>query len=104
MAFQHRVDFGRLEWQSPMTGVRHKILDQDGVRLRLVEYAKEMPPHWCERGHHGYLLAGRMEIEYDSGREVYGPGEGITIPDGPEHRHRATILSDTALVFFVEQA
>jgi quercetin dioxygenase-like cupin family protein len=104
MTVRHRVDFSQLQWQSPMSGVRHKFLDQGGLRLRLVEYSKEMPPHWCERGHHGYLLEGRIEIEYDSGREVYGEGDGISIPDGPEHRHRAAVLSAHALVFFVERA
>jgi quercetin dioxygenase-like cupin family protein len=103
MTVRHRVDFSQLEWRSPIAGVRHKFLDQGGLRLRLVEYSKEMPLHWCEKGHHGYLIDGRMQVEFDGGTELYGRGDGIDIPEGPDHRHRATVLSEQALVFFIEK-
>lgn len=103
MNSRYRVDFERLEWQSPMDGVRHKFIDRDGLRIRLVEYSSSMPPHWCERGHHGYLIEGRMEIEYAGSKVAYGPGDGISIPDGPDHRHRGVVLTGRALVFFVER-
>jgi quercetin dioxygenase-like cupin family protein len=103
MEFQYKADFSALEWEHPIKGVRHKYFDRDNIRLRLVEYSKEMPPHWCEKGHYGYVIEGRMEIEYADGRVIYNPGDGIFIPDGPEHKHRARILSDKALVFFLEK-
>jgi quercetin dioxygenase-like cupin family protein len=104
MTTPHKVEFERLEWESPFEGVRHKYLDQNRLRLRLVEYSRMMTPHWCERGHYGYLIDGRMQIEYDGSTETYRAGDGIYIPDGPDHKHRAIILSDNALVFFVEDA
>jgi quercetin dioxygenase-like cupin family protein len=103
IAVQHKADFARLEWASPIAGVRHKFIDQDQVRLRLVEYSKEMPAHWCEKGHHGYLLEGQLEIEYENSTMAYHPGDGIFIPDGPEHKHRGRVLSGKVLVFFVER-
>ena len=78
-------------------------MDHDGQRIRLVEYLKEMPPHWCEKGHCGYLISGRMEIEYPHAKMTYNPGDGIFIPDGPEHRHKGRVLSEKALVFFMEK-
>lgn len=103
MTVQYKADFGKLEWGSPVAGVRHKYLDQNNLRLRLVEYTNEMPPHWCEKGHYGYLIDGWMEIEYEKEKIVYNPGDGIFIPDGPEHKHRARVLSGKAVAFFVEK-
>ena len=99
----YKVDFDMVEWQSPMTGVRHKKLCQNNRCLRLVEYSAEMPPHWCERGHIGYLLQGEIEIEYESGKHLYREGDGIFIPSGSDHKHRAIIHSAVAKIIFVEE-
>ncbi|HWQ10288.1 MAG TPA: DJ-1/PfpI family protein, partial [Holophaga sp.] len=97
-----RVDFDALPWTSPMEGVRCKIHAEGDRRLRLVEYASAMPPHWCAKGHVGCILDGEFEIEFERGTIVYRPGDGVFIPDGPEHRHRARTLTDTVTALFVE--
>ena len=99
----YRIDFESLEWEVPFEGVRHKQMDQNGTRLRLVEYAREMPPHWCERGHAGMLLEGVMEIEYDSGIVRYEHGDALYMPSGEAHRHRAVVVTEKAVCFFIEQ-
>jgi quercetin dioxygenase-like cupin family protein len=103
MTVQYKVDFDKLEWESPIEGVRHKYIHQNDLRMRLVEYSREMPLHWCENGHYGYLIEGRMEIEYENSKIVYEPGDGIFIPDGPAHKHRGRVLSEKVLVFFLEK-
>lgn len=103
MTSQYKADFSGLEWEHPMEGVKHKYFDRDNLRLRLVEYSKNMTPHWCEKGHYGYVIEGRMEIEYENDRVMYNSGDGIFIPDGPEHKHRGRVLSDKAVIFFVEK-
>ena len=103
MRLQYKVDFSNLEWESPLEGVKHKYIDQDHLRLRLVEYSKAMQPHWCEKGHYGYLIDGQMEIEYEGATIIYNQGDGIFIPDGSEHRHRGKALSETVLIFFIER-
>ena len=60
----YKVDFDIIEWESPMEGIRHKIYSFQKKKLRLVEYNKKMPPHWCEKGHIGYVLQGEMEIKF----------------------------------------
>jgi quercetin dioxygenase-like cupin family protein len=97
------MEFDKLRWETPVEGVRHKYIDQDELRLRLVEYSQEMPLHWCEKGHYGYLIEGQMEIEYDNEKIIYNPGDGIFIPDGPDHRHRGKALTDKVLIFFMEK-
>jgi quercetin dioxygenase-like cupin family protein len=103
MKIQYKIDFEKLAWESPIAGVRHKYIEQDDLRLRLVEYSKDMPLHWCEKGHYGYLIHGRMEIEFENSRIIYKPGDGIFIPDGPGHKHRGRVLSEKVLVFFMEK-
>jgi hypothetical protein len=98
-----RVDFDSMEWESPMPGVRHKASIRNGRCLRLVEYSKSMEPHWCHRGHTGYILDGQLEIEFKGGREVYESGDGVTIASGEEHAHRARVLSDVVRAIFVEE-
>jgi hypothetical protein len=43
-----------------------------------------------------------MEMEYAHSKVTYKPGDGIFIPDGPDHRHRGRVLSEKALVFLIE--
>ena len=103
MKFPYKINFNQLEWETPIPGVRHKFIDHDGQRIRLVEYSNMMPAHWCEKGHCGYLISGRMEIEYSDTKIIYNPGDGIFIPDGPDYKHRGKVLSEKALVFFIEK-
>ena len=100
----YRVDFEALDWAHPIPGVRHRIVTRGGRKLRLVEYTKEMEPHWCPRGHLGMILEGRFEIRFDEGLEVYEAGDGVFIPSGEEHRHMAVCLTDTVRALFVEEA
>ena len=99
---KYLVDFSSLEWESPMEGVRQKALIDNGKRLRMVEYSPQMPQHWCEKGHFGYVLEGRLEIEFDGGAQLFKEGAGVFIPDGSVHRHRAKVLSEVVRVIFVE--
>jgi len=100
---QRKVAFHQLNWESPLPGIRHKFLIQDNLKLRLVEYTADMPLHWCEKGHFGYLLEGKMEVEYPNEKIIYQPGDGLFIPDGQAHRHQARVLTPKAVVFFVEK-
>ena len=87
-----------------MKGLRYKAITHGSRRLRLVEYTKDLEPHWCEKGHTGYLLEGRLEIVFDREVVVFNPGSGILIPAGREHRHMGKALSDVVRVVFVEDA
>jgi quercetin dioxygenase-like cupin family protein len=98
----YRVAFDRIPWDSPMKGLRCKVRKHGPRQLRLVEYSKDLEPHWCENGHIGYILDGRFEITFDVGAAVFNPGDGIFIPPGVEHRHMGRVLSDVVRVIFVE--
>ena len=98
----YKVNFESISWQTPMAGLRAKIFRQGGRQLRLVEYMREMEPHWCEKGHIGYVLEGRFEIRFEKETLIFNPGDGIFIPPGNEHKHMGRVLSDIVKVVFVE--
>lgn len=100
----YQIDFDALEWESPIPGVRHKIAARGPTILRLVEYSREMAPHWCQKGHVGYILEGRFEIEFADGTRVFEPGDGVFIPSGEKHKHKARVLTEVVTAVFVEEA
>jgi quercetin dioxygenase-like cupin family protein len=100
----YQIDFESLPWEPVMQGVRQKVIAHSGKTVRLVEYSKAMAPHWCTKGHYGYILQGRFEIEFADKTHIFEEGAGVFIPDGEEHRHRARVLSDVVRVIFVEDA
>ncbi len=101
---QYKVDFRMIAWEAPMDGLCFKASKQNGKQLRLVEYTKEMPPHWCENGHIGYVLEGEFEIAFEGEVVIFKPGDGIFIPAGKEHKHMGRALTHIVkIVFFVEE-
>jgi quercetin dioxygenase-like cupin family protein len=104
MKQDYRIEFDSFPWEQAMPGVRQKAVVQGGKRVRLVENSKAMPPHWCAKGHCGYILQGRFEVEFAAGPVVFGEGDGVCIPDGEAHRHRARALTDCVRAVFVEDA
>ena len=100
---QYRVDFESIRWQSPMAGVRFKAYEKVGRKLRLAKFSKEfVEPGWCTKGHIGYILEGQMEIDFSGKVIVFGPGDGVFIPAGEEHKHKGRVLTDTVKAILVE--
>jgi len=97
------VDFESMEWETPAEGVRFKAYEQGGRKLRLVEFSKEfVEPDWCTKGHIGYVLEGQIEIDFDGQAIVFGPGDGVFIPAGEEHKHKGKALTDVVRIILVE--
>jgi quercetin dioxygenase-like cupin family protein len=100
---QYRIDFEPMLWESPADGVRFKAYEQGGRKLRLVEFGKEfVEPDWCTNGHIGYILEGQMEIDLDGVKELFGPGDGVFIPAGRQHKHKGRVLTDKVKAILVE--
>jgi mannose-6-phosphate isomerase-like protein (cupin superfamily) len=99
---EYKIDFSSVDWESPSEGVRQKATTDGDKIVRLVEYSPNMPLHWCEKGHFGYILEGRFEIDFADSSVVLEQGDGVFIPNGHAHRHRGRALSDVVRVFLVE--
>ncbi len=100
---QSRVDFDAIDWTEPADRVRFKAFERAGRKLRLVEFAKGfVEPDWCTAGHIGYVLEGKMELAFENGSVSFGPGDGIFILPGDEHKHKGTVLTDVFRMILVE--
>jgi quercetin dioxygenase-like cupin family protein len=100
---QYKIDFESMEWETPTACVRFKAYEQGDRKLRLVEFAKEfVEQDWCTKGHIGYILEGQVKIDFDGKAIVFGPGDGVFIPAGEKHKHKAKVLTDTAMAVLVE--
>ena len=100
---QYRIDFDAMAWDAPMDGLRFKATKQGGRQLRLVEYTKDMEPHWCEKGHIGCVLDGQFEIRFEGETAVFHPGDGVFIPASAEHKHMGRAITDVVRAVFVEE-
>ena len=99
----YKIDFESMEWESPAVGVRFKASEQDGKKLRLVEFTKDfVEPDWCTKGHVGLFLEGQMEIDFDGKVIEFGPGDGVFIPAGEEHKHKGRVIAHKVKVILVE--
>ena len=100
---QYRIDFKNVPWDAPAAGVRCKVHEQSGRRLRLAEFTREFEEHqWCTKGHIGYVLQGRMQIDFDGRVITLGEGDGLFIPPGESHKHKARVLTDRVKAILVE--
>ena len=99
----YRVDFPRMPWAAPTPGARSKERHEDGRRVRLLELTPELrETQWCTKAHIGFVLEGQLEIDFDGTVVVFGPGDALVIPAGEDHRHKATVRTQTARLFLVE--
>ncbi|MDP1611152.1 MAG: hypothetical protein Q8M11_08830 [Sulfuritalea sp.] len=98
-----KVVFDFLEWQEAMPGARFKIYSDGKKQMRLLEFTSEfVEPHWCEKGHIGFVLNGELEIDFDGQIVSYSPGAGIFIPTGALTKHKARSITPSVQLFLVE--
>jgi len=98
----YKINFELIDWKSPIKGVRSKTYQDNHKKLRLVEYTKDMPHHWCSKGHYGLILEGEFEIEFSNKKIIYKKGDGVFIPSGEKHKHKGRSITDVVKVIFVE--
>ena len=71
------VPFGEMGWTDDAPGIRAREAEVDGARWALVEYEGGAGrEEWCEDGHRGFVLSGRIEYEFDDGRPPLRAAEG----------------------------
>ncbi len=101
---RYRIDFGSMPWDESVSGIRMKVHREPEMQIRLVEFSSRfVEQDWCRRGHIGYVLNGRLEVSFSEGQEVLEAGDGVIIPAGDEHRHKAHALTETATLILIEK-
>jgi len=100
----HRVDFESKPWEAPVPGLRFKKYEHDGRRLRLAEFTKEfVEADWCVKGHIGYVLEGVIEVDFHEKQEVFVAGNGLFIPPGSAHGHKARAITNSVTLLLVDE-
>jgi len=90
-------------WEQKGAGVRCKAYEQDGRRVRLAEFSRAFVERdWCTKGHIGYVLEGRIEVDFHGRAVAFRAGDGLFIPPGREHEHKARALTESVTVVLVE--
>jgi len=98
------VRFASMDWESPAPKVRRKLHRVGDRQVRIVEFARGLDhPEWCELGHVGYVLDGRLALEFDDETLELEQGDGFVIPEGRTSRHRPIPLTETVLLLLSEQ-
>ena len=84
------VPFDAEPWLDEAEGVRALVRDVEGIRWAVVEYLPGAGrPDWCTTGHRGYVVAGEIEYEFESGGSLTArAGQGFVLPGGDGHRGR----------------
>jgi hypothetical protein len=58
---QRSVPFGEMLWTEDAPGIQAREAEVEGTRWAVVEYEEGASrDDWCEQGHRGYVIAGRM--------------------------------------------
>jgi len=99
---EYKIEFDKLEWIERDGGIRDKCIDQNGIRVRLVEYSKEMEPHWCTKAHYGMILSGLLRVKFKRSSLTFKTGDIVFLPPGDLHKHKAIVVLDPVQVFFIE--
>lgn len=99
----YTVKFPAMDWESPAPKVRRKLHRVGNQQLRVVEFQRGLEhPEWCQTGHVGYVLDGRLALEFEQHTCECGPGDGFIIPAGESDRHRPVPLTDHVLLVLCE--
>ncbi|MCT8974453.1 MULTISPECIES: hypothetical protein [Microbaculum] len=104
MAAYRKIDFDDVAWSEVLPGLRVKAVQEGPRTIRLVEFQGGfVEPGWCEKGHVGFVVSGRLTVEFDSGVEVFEPGQGLFFTPGTGGRHKVRQPDgETAHVFLTE--
>ena len=101
------LDFDAIRWADDQPDIHSRAERALGQRWAIVEYepgaARE---EWCTDGHRGYVLAGRIEYEFDDGSPTLAvaQGQGFFLLGGTGHRGRNPGASTTRLFLIDDPA
>jgi quercetin dioxygenase-like cupin family protein len=98
------IQFDEMGWDLSESGVRSKRFFDGSTQMRLLEFGRDLDhPNWCEIGHLGYVLEGECEIEFENSIITLRKGDGISIPNGTDRKHRPRAISEKVRMIFFER-
>ena len=102
---QFKIEFDAIEWDVSHAGARSKSCRVNGTQMRLLELTERFAEDdWCQKGHIGFVLEGRLEIDFRYQRVTYAAGDGLLIPSGDATAHKARVLTTSVRLILFEDA
>lgn len=89
-------------WNDVANSVREKRVETLNSTIRIVEFSPGFVERdWCQKAHVGYVISGKLKIQFRNSELRYQEGDGISIDAGAEREHRA-IVTEVVTLFLVE--
>ncbi|MGI9510105.1 MAG: cupin domain-containing protein [Geminicoccaceae bacterium] len=89
---KRRVDFGKLGWRKKSPGAPEKRYARNGRSLRLIRFTDAFTEaDWCDKGHVGMVLSGRMTVDFGQEKVEYKAGDALFIDSGDHDKHKTLI-------------
>ena len=102
MLTQAALKFDSMPWVEVSDLARQKSVQLADRAIRILELkAGFAEPDWCQRGHVGFVIAGKLRIDIDGQEEVFSAGDGLLIPEGK--KHRALPHDENVTLFLVDE-
>ena len=81
-----------------------KTHKENGKQLRLVEFTQEfIESNWCTKGHIGFIIEGKLEVNFNGNIIIFNSGDGLFITAGEKDKHISRVLSDVVKLILVEE-
>ena len=101
---QFKINFDDLEWESTADGARFKVFRRGDKQVRLAEFTRDfVETDWCVKNHIGFVLEGKLEIDFKGEKIQFTKGDGIFIPADRRNAHKARSLTSKVKLILVEE-
>jgi hypothetical protein len=88
----YHIEFEKLDWVTIQNGMDQKVYSKNNKILRLVKIGNAfVETDWCLNNHIGYVIRGKMKIDFDGAIHQYKKGDGLWIEDGKNSKHKVII-------------
>lgn len=95
----HLIEFDKIEWVSPVDGLRFKAYKEDDKTIRLMELSDSYTDtDWCRHGHVAYILDGHFIVRFEDHSENFKKGDTVFIAVGEENKHIAYVPKGEHLI------
>ena len=86
------IRFEEIKFEKLQDGLEQKWFSKDNKVIRLLKIGHTfIEANWCTKGHVGYVLCGKMKIDFNGRILEYIQGDGLWIEQGENSKHRVTI-------------
>ncbi len=104
MPGHRKIDFAGAAWTEVLPGLRVKAVQEGARTIRLAEFRGGFEePGWCEKGHVGFVVSGRLTVEFDGSTEIFEAGDALFIASGAAGRHKVRQPAGQDAVLFLTE-